>query len=99
MPGSETTGGVGAGVGETVTRGLGGLRMFAQLLPSLSVETSIGGNYERKGVDSYFPRTVFEGRNTDGLAIVSGSEFVNLVHEDLLRFEKLLQTDPALRSK
>src|SRR5439155_626335 len=55
---------------ETVTRGLGGVRMFAQLMPSLSFETSIGGNYERKGVDSYFPRTVYEGRNTDGLAIV-----------------------------
>src|SRR5437868_6127217 len=79
--------------GETVTRGLGGLRLFAQLMPSLSVETSIGGNYERKGVDSYFPRTVFEGRNTDGLAIVSGSEFVNLVHEDLVRFDRELGTD------
>jgi len=79
--------------GETVTRGLGGLRMFAQLMPSLSFETSIGGNYERKGVDSYFPRTVYEGRNTDGLAIVSGSEFVNLVHEDLLRFDRELGSD------
>src|SRR5947207_15998573 len=79
--------------GETVTRGLGGLRIFAQLMPSLSFETSIGGNYERKGVDSYFPRTVFEGRNTDGLAIVSGSEFVNLVHEDLVRFDRELGTD------
>ena len=79
--------------GETVTRGLGGLRVFAQLMPSLSFETSIGGNYERKGVDSYFPRTVYEGRNTDGLAIVSGSEFVNLVHEDLVRFDRELGTD------
>src|SRR5204862_217785 len=79
--------------GETVTRGLGGVRMFAQLMPSLSFETSIGGNYERKGVDSYFPRTVYEGRNTDGLAIVSGSEFVNLVHEDLVRFDRELGSD------
>src|SRR5437764_102041 len=82
--------------GETVTRGLGGLRMFAQLMPSLSFETSIGGNYERKGVDSYFPRTVYEGRNTDGLAIVSGSEFVNLVHEDLVKFDRELGTDHHL---
>src|SRR6266576_309938 len=81
---------------ETVTRGLGGLRMFAQLLPSLSFETSIGANYERKGVDSYFPRTVFEGRNTDGLAIVSGSEYVNLVHEDLMRFDRELGTNHHL---
>src|SRR5204863_430436 len=78
---------------ETVTRGLGGLRMFAQVLPWLSFETSLGGNYERKGVDSYFPRTVFEGRNTDGLAIVSGSEYVNLVHEDLVRFDRELGSD------
>ena len=81
---------------ETVTRGLGGLRMFAQLLPSLSFETSIGANYERKGVDSYFPRTVFEGRNSDGLAIVSGSEYVNLVHEDLVRFDRELGADHHL---
>ncbi len=81
---------------ETVTRGLGGVRMFAQLMPSLSFETSIGGNYERKGVDSYFPRTVYEGRNTDGLAIVSGSEFVNLVHEDLVKFDRELGTDHHL---
>jgi TonB-linked SusC/RagA family outer membrane protein len=81
---------------ETVTRGLGGLRMFAQLMPSLSFETSIGGNYERKGVDSYFPRTVYEGRNTDGLAIVSGSEFVSLVHEDLVRFDREVGTDHHL---
>jgi TonB-linked SusC/RagA family outer membrane protein len=73
---------------ETVTRGIGGLRATAQLLPFLSVETSIGANYERKGVDSYFPRTVYEGRSTDGLAIVSGSEFVNVVHEDLVRFDR-----------
>ena len=78
---------------ETVTRGIGGLRMFAQLMPSLSFETSIGGNYERKGVDSYFPRTVYEGRNTDGLAIVSGSEYVSLVHEDLVRFDREVGTD------
>src|SRR5437868_3962188 len=81
---------------ETVTRGLGGLRMFAQLLPSLSFDTSIGANYERKGVDSYFPRTVFEGRNSDGLAVVSGSEFVNLVHEDLVRFDRELGADHHL---
>jgi len=81
---------------ETVTRGLGGLRMFAQLLPSFSFETSIGANYERKGVDSYFPRTVFEGRNSDGLAIVSGSEYVNLVHEDLVRFDRELGADHHL---
>src|SRR5205085_762597 len=59
-------------------------------------ETGIGGNYERKGVDSYFPRTVFEGRNTDGLAIVSGSEFVNLVHEDLVRFDREFGSDHHL---
>src|SRR5207237_254450 len=78
---------------ETVTRGLGGLRMFAQLLPSLSFETSIRANYERKGVDSYFPRTVLEGRNSDGLAIVSGSEYVNLVRDDLVRRDRELGPD------
>ncbi len=78
---------------ETVTRGIGGLRLIGQLTPFLSVETSIGGNYERKGVDSYFPRTVYEGRNANGLAIVSGSEFVNLVHEDLVRFDREVGSD------
>ena len=78
---------------ETVTRGIGGLRLIGQLTPFLSVETSIGGNYERKGVDSYFPRSVFEGRNANGLAVVSGSEFVSLVHEDLVRFDREVGSD------
>jgi len=63
---------------ETVTRGLASQDVRAAHAISV-VQTSIGGNYERKGVESYFPRTVYEGRNTDGLAIVSGSSSVNLV--------------------
>jgi TonB-linked SusC/RagA family outer membrane protein len=78
---------------ETVTRGIGGVRLIAQITPFLSVESSIGGNYERKGIDSYFPRTVAEGRNTDGLAVVSGSEFVSLVNEELLRLGREFGTD------
>src|SRR5439155_21548535 len=69
---------------ETVKRGIGGLRLIGQLTPFLSVETSIGGNYERKGGNSYFPRTVYEGRNANGLAIVTGSEVVQLGHDDLV---------------
>jgi TonB-linked SusC/RagA family outer membrane protein len=71
---------------EAVTRGIGGLRVTAQITPSWSFESSLGGNYERKGNDSYFPRTVYEGNSNNGLAVVSASEFVNLVNENLLRF-------------
>ena len=78
---------------ETVTRGIGGLRMRAEITPDWSFETSLGGNYERKGVDSYFPRTVYEGNGTNGLAIVSASEYVDLVNENLLRFGRGFGSD------
>ena len=81
---------------ETVTRGIGGVRVIAQIGSSWSLESSLGGNYERKGVDSYFPRTVYEGNNTGGLAIVSASEYVNLLNENLLRFGSGFGSDHRL---
>jgi TonB-linked SusC/RagA family outer membrane protein len=83
---------------ETVTRGIGGLKLIGQITSSWSVESSIGGNYERKGIDSYFPRTVYEGKNTDGLAVVSASEWVNLVNENLLRFAREFGSDHRVQA-
>ena len=72
---------------ETMTRGIGGLRLTGTVWKGLSLETSIGGNYERKDLNSYFPRTVYEGNANGGLAIVSNTDYVNLVNDDLIRYQ------------
>ena len=73
--------------GETLTRGIGGLRLTGNVWRGISLETSIGGNYERKDLNSYFPRTVYEGNANGGLAIVSNANYVNLVNDNLLRYQ------------
>lgn len=71
---------------ESINRGLGSVRISAKLPANFSFETSLGGNFEQRNNDSYFPRTVSEGRSNSGLAIVSGAEYRNLVHEDLVKY-------------
>ncbi|MEP6730690.1 MAG: SusC/RagA family TonB-linked outer membrane protein [bacterium] len=71
---------------EAINRGLGSVRLSAALPRGLSFESSIGGNFEQRDNDSYFPRTVAEGNSNGGLALVSGAEYRNLVHEDLLKY-------------
>jgi TonB-linked SusC/RagA family outer membrane protein len=72
---------------ETLTRGVGGLRVTGNVWRGFSLETSVGGNYERKGVSSYFPRTVYEGNANGGLAIESNSDYVNIVNDNLVRYQ------------
>ena len=71
---------------EAISRGLGSMRLTAKLPAGFSLETSLGGNFEQRGNDSYFPRTVFEGSGTSGLAIVASAEYRNLVQEDLVKY-------------
>jgi TonB-linked SusC/RagA family outer membrane protein len=71
---------------EAINRGLGSVRLTATLPRGFSLETSLGGNLEDRGDNSYFPRTVYEGANNNGLAIVSSAEYRNLVQEDLVKY-------------
>jgi TonB-linked SusC/RagA family outer membrane protein len=71
---------------DQVTRGIGGLRGVAQLGRGFSLDLSMATNYERRTYGVYFPRTVNEGRNASGDAVSSGSEFQNILSENLLRW-------------
>jgi TonB-linked SusC/RagA family outer membrane protein len=73
---------------DQITRGVGGLRAVTQLGHGLALDISVGSNYERRSYKTYFPRTVNEGRAVNGHAIQAGSEFTNIVSENLLRFNR-----------
>ena len=81
---------------EAIDRGLGSVRLSAKLPAGFSLETSLGGNFEQRANDSYFPRTVAEGRSNSGLAIVSGAEYRNLVQEDLVKYVSELNANSRI---
>ena len=69
-----------------ITRGLGNFKIITQLPLGVALDLSIGGNYERRGYGEYLPRTVNEGYTANGIAIAAGSEYYNLVSDNLLRY-------------
>ena len=73
---------------ETVSQGFGNVRAVARVYDGLTFEQSVGGNYYRKQVDSYFPRTVYEGFNAKGLAVLASSDYGQLLSESLVRYSK-----------
>jgi TonB-linked SusC/RagA family outer membrane protein len=73
---------------DQATRGIGGVRGVISLPFGLAFDENIGANYERRTYGAYFPRTVNEGRTSNGDAVASGSEFSNLLSESLLRFNR-----------
>jgi TonB-linked SusC/RagA family outer membrane protein len=73
---------------DQVTRGIGGIRGIAQLGRGFALDLNVGTNYERRTYGAYFPRTVNEGRTANGTAVASGSEYGNLLSENLLRFNR-----------
>ena len=72
--------------GDQLTRGLGGLRGVASLGGGLSLDFSVGANYERRTYSVYFPRSVNEGFSAGGDAVQAGSEFGSLLSENLVRY-------------
>src|SRR5438445_736404 len=65
---------------------LGGLRGVASLGGGLSLDFSVGANYERRTYSVYFPRSVNEGFSAGGDAVQAGSEFGSLLSENLVRY-------------
>src|SRR5437773_10688138 len=72
--------------GDQLTRGLGGLRGVASMGGGLSLDFSVGANYERRTYSVYFPRSVNEGFSAGGDAVQAGSEFGSLLSENLVRY-------------
>ena len=68
------------------TRVIGGINTSFQLARSLAFDVRLAANYIDRKNNSYYPRTVSEGFGLNGLAVVSSNEFVNLINENLLRF-------------
>ncbi|MEM6346444.1 MAG: TonB-dependent receptor [Bacteroidota bacterium] len=70
------------------TRAIGGVNLQVDLFAGLSADFRLAGNYVDRKNNTYYPRTVSEGFGLNGLAVVSSNEFVNLVSENLLRYQK-----------
>ncbi len=49
-------------------------------------QTRLGGNYFEQLNETYYPRTVSEGRATNGKAIVSNSTYTSILTENLLTY-------------
>jgi TonB-linked SusC/RagA family outer membrane protein len=73
---------------DQATRAIAGLRGIYTLGRGLSVDINLGSNYERRPYALYLPRTVAEGQSSSGVAVTSGSEFTNLLDENILRYER-----------
>lgn len=73
---------------DATTRGLGNFKVTTQLPWNFALDLNVGGNYERRGYGSYYPRTVQEGYSANGIAIAAGSEFYNILNDDLLRWNR-----------
>lgn len=72
---------------QNFTRIIGGINTTVQLIGGLSADVRLAANYIDRKNNSYYPRTVSEGFGLNGLAVVSGNEFTNLINENLLRFQ------------
>ncbi len=71
---------------DQATRAIAGLRGVYQLGRGLALDVNLGSNYERRPYSLYLPRTVAEGRSSSGVAVTSGSEFSNILDENILRY-------------
>lgn len=68
------------------TRIIGGVNTGIKLFGGLSADIRLAANYIDRKNNTYYPRTVSEGFGLNGLAVVSSNEFVNLINENLLRY-------------
>ena len=75
---------------DQLTRAIGGGKLTATLTEGLSVEVSVDGNYEGRTYGNYFPRTVPEGKGSNGDAIQARTEFGNVISENLVRLQREL---------
>ncbi len=72
---------------QTVTSGFGGFNAYVDLAKGLMFQTRLGANYFEQLNETYYPRTVSEGRATNGKAIVSNSSYTSILTENLLTYK------------
>jgi len=68
------------------TRVIGGVNTTIDLFAGIKADFRLAANYIDRKNNSYYPRTVSEGFGLNGLAVVSSNEFLNLINENLLRY-------------
>ncbi|MRG45138.1 SusC/RagA family TonB-linked outer membrane protein [Chitinophaga sp. SYP-B3965] len=73
---------------QTITSGFGGFNAYVDIVKGLMFQTRLGANYFEQLNETYFPRTVNEGRATNGKAIVSNSSYYSLLTENLLTYRQ-----------
>lgn len=73
---------------QNFTRVIGGLNTQIELFAGLTADFRLAANFIDRKNNSYYPRTVAEGFGLNGLAVVAGNEFANLISENLLRFNR-----------
>jgi TonB-linked SusC/RagA family outer membrane protein len=73
---------------QDITRGIGNLKTLVDLTGSLTLDLSVGANYQDKRFRTYYPSTVGEGEQFNGVASLGKSDFLQLVTENLLRFSQ-----------
>ncbi|SIN69753.1 SusC/RagA family TonB-linked outer membrane protein [Chitinophaga niabensis] len=73
---------------QTITSGFGGFNAYVDIVKGLMFQTRLGANYFEQLNETYFPRTVSEGRATNGKAIVSNSSYYSLLTENLLTYRQ-----------
>ena len=71
---------------QNLTRIIGGVSAGVKLFGGLSADFRLAANFLDRKNNTYYPRTVAEGFGLNGLAVVSGNEFSNLIGESLLRY-------------
>ncbi len=72
---------------QTITNGFGGFNAYVDIVKGLMFQTRLGANYFEQLNETYYPRTVSEGRATNGKAIVSNSTYTSILTENLLTYK------------
>lgn len=73
---------------QDITRGVGNLKTLVDLTDYLTLDLSVGANYSDKRFRSYYPSTVGEGEQFNGVASLGKSDFIQFVTENLLRYDQ-----------
>jgi len=73
---------------QDITRGIGNLKTLVDLTGYLTLDLSVGANYEDKRFRTYYPSTVGEGEQFNGVASLGKSNFLQLVTENLVRYSQ-----------
>lgn len=72
---------------QDITRGVANLKTLVDLGNNFILDLSIGGNYNHKGINNYFPSTVAEGETQNGEGTRSSNDFLQIVTENFLRYD------------